>query len=134
MSQPDLKTLSNEDLLSRLAALLKQSRWVEAELIAHIAEVDRRRLYAGRAYPSMFAYCTRALHLSEAEAYLRIAVARASREHPMLLEMLADGRLHLSAIGRLAPHLTEANREAVLGRAAHRSQREIGRASCRERV
>ncbi len=43
----------------------------------------------------------------------------------MLLEMLADGRLHLSAIGRLAPHLAEANREAVLGRAANRSQREI---------
>ena len=73
----------------------------------------------------MFAYCKEALHLSEAEAYLRIGVARVSREHPMLLEMLADGRLHLSAIGRLAPHLTEANREAVLGRAAHRSQREI---------
>ena len=30
----------------------------------------------------MFAYCTEALHLSEGEAYLRIAVARASREHP----------------------------------------------------
>ena len=73
----------------------------------------------------MFAYCKEALRLSEAEAYLRIPVARASREHPMVLEMLADGRLHLSAVGRLAPHLTEANREAVLGRAVHRSKREI---------
>ena len=55
----------------------------------------------------MFAYCTGALHLSEGEAYLRIAVARASREHPMLLAMLGDGRLHLSGIALLAPHLTE---------------------------
>ena len=54
----------------------------------------------------MFAYCTQALHLSEAEAYLRIAAARASREHPFLLSMLADGRLHLTAIAKLAPHLT----------------------------
>ena len=84
MPQPDLTTLSNEDLLSRLAALLKQSRWVEAELIAHIAEVDRRRPYAGRAYPSMFAYCKEALHLSEAEAYLRIGVARADRKSTRL--------------------------------------------------
>jgi hypothetical protein len=33
--------------------------------------------------------CTEFLHLSEAEAYLRIAAARASREHPLLLTMLA---------------------------------------------
>ena len=63
----------------------------------------------------MFAYCTEVLHLSESEAYLRIAVARASREHPMLLEMLADGRLHLSGIAKLAPHLTRENRERLLG-------------------
>ena len=125
MPVPHLQALSDEDLLSRLVALLKQSRWVEAELIAHIAEVDQRRLYAHQASPSMFVYCTQVLHLSNPEAYLRITVARASREHPMLLEMLADGRLHLSAIARLAPHLTEANRDAVLGRAAHRSKREI---------
>ena len=73
----------------------------------------------------MFVYCTERLRLSEAEAYLRIAAARASREHPVLLAMLADGRLHLSAIARLAPHLTVANRDAVLQRATHRSKREI---------
>jgi len=73
----------------------------------------------------MFAYCTDVLHLSEAEAYLRIAAARASREHPMLLDMLADGRLHLSGIAKLAPHLTRENRDALLDRAAHRGKRQI---------
>ena len=33
------------------------------------------------------------LHMSEYEALLRMRVARASRKHPVLLEMLADGRL-----------------------------------------
>ena len=65
----------------------------------------------------MFVYCTERLNLSEHEAYLRITVARASREHPVLLEMLADGRLHLSAIAKLAPWLTEVNRESLLARA-----------------
>ena len=80
-----------------------------------------------QAYPgaTMFAYCTEVLHLSEAEAYLRIAAARASREHPVLLTMLADGRLHLTAIAKLAPHLTPENREALLKRAAHWSKRQI---------
>ena len=93
--------------------------------VALIGEVDARRLYAREASPSMFAWCTEILHLSEAEAYLRIAAARASREHPMLLTMQADGRLHLTGIAKLAPHLTLENREALLKRAAHKSKREI---------
>jgi len=94
-------------------------------LVSGIGEVDERRLYAREASPSMFAYCTEVLHLSEAEAYLRIAAARASREHPMLLPMLADGRLHLTGIAKLAPHLTRQNRDLLLKRATHRSKREI---------
>jgi len=121
----DLKSIPDDELLRRLGELLRQSRRVEADLVAHIGEVDLRRLYAREAAPSMFAYCIEVLHLSEAEAYLRIAAARASREHPMLLEMLRDGRLHLTAIAKLGPHLTRDNRDALLKRAAHRSKRQI---------
>jgi hypothetical protein len=120
-----LKTIPDDELLRRLADLLCQSRRTEADLVAHIGEVDARRLYAREAAPSMFAYCTQRLHLSDAEAYLRIAAARASREHPVLLEMLADGRLHLTAVAKLAPHLTPENRESLLARATHKSKREI---------
>ena len=121
----ELNTIPDDELLRRLVELLRQSRGTEADLVAHIGEVDARRLYAREASPSMFAYCTEILHLSEAEAYLRIAAARASRERPVLLTMLADGRLHLSAIAKLAPHLTPENKDALLRRAAHKSKREI---------
>jgi hypothetical protein len=39
--------------------------------------------------------------------------------------MLADGRLHLTGVAKLAPHLTRDNRETLLKRAAHRSKRQI---------
>jgi len=120
-----LQSIPDDALLHRLAELMGQSRRVEADVVAHIAEVDERRLYAREAFPSTFAYCTDVLHLSEAEAYLRIAAARASREHPRLLAMLADGRLHLTAIAKLAPHLTRENRDGILERATHRSRRQI---------
>jgi hypothetical protein len=48
----------HDDLLARLSGLLRQSRRVEADLVAHIGEVDARRLYAREATPSMFVYCT----------------------------------------------------------------------------
>jgi hypothetical protein len=90
-----------------------------------MAEVDERRLYARKACPSMFSYCIEVLHLSEPEAYLRIVAARASRKHPVLLTLLAEGKLHLTGIALLAPHLTPENRDIVLARASHRSKREI---------
>jgi hypothetical protein len=121
----ELKMLPDDELLRRLVDLAHRSRHTEADLVAHVGEVDARRLYAREASPSMFAYCTERLHLSDAEAYLRIAAARAAREHPVLLDMLADGRLHLTAIAKLAPHLTPENREALLERAVHKSKREV---------
>jgi hypothetical protein len=120
-----LQSIPDDELLRRLAELMRQSRRVEADLVAHIGEVDERRLYAHEASPSMFAYCTEVLHLSEAEAYPRIATARAARELPMLLTMLGDGRLHLTGIAKLAPHLTRKNRDALLERATYRSKRQI---------
>ena len=123
--EPNLKTLSDAELRRRLSEFLRQSRHAEADLIAHLGEFDTRRLYLREAAPSMFAWCTEVLHHSEHEAYLRITVARASREHPILLAMLRDGRLHLSGICKLAPHLTRDNRTGLLKRAEHKSKRQI---------
>ncbi len=67
-----LESMSNDDLLRGLSELVQKSRSVEPELIAHIGEADKRKLYAEKSSNSMFAYCTDVLHLSEAEAYLRI--------------------------------------------------------------
>ena len=108
-----------------MSDLLAQSRRVEWVLVAHNREVDARRLYAREASPSMIHYCMDALHLSEGEAYRRIAAARLSRKYPVILTMLEDGRLHLCGIGVLSKHLTDANYEDVLARATHQSKREL---------
>jgi 5-methylcytosine-specific restriction endonuclease McrA len=125
-----LRNVRDDDLLRRLFDLVKRSRRVEADVVAHIGEVELRRLYAVEACSSMFEYCRRVLGLRENEAYLRITVARAAREFPELLAMLRDGRLHLSGIARLAPHLTRQNADEVLERAAGMSHREIRELVC----
>ena len=62
-----LKHVADDELLRRVSHLVQQSRRVEAVLVAHIGEVDARRLYR-RDAGSMFAYCTEILRLSEHEA------------------------------------------------------------------
>ncbi len=120
-----LAQVSDDDLLRSLQSLLQDSRTTERDLVFHIAEVDARRLYAREACPSMHVYCLQVLHLSEAEAYLRITAGRLARTYPAILALLADGRLHLSAISRLAPHLTPETHADLLGRATHKTRRQV---------
>jgi hypothetical protein len=96
-----------------------------AALLAHLAEVDARKLYLPAAYPSMFDYCVHELHLSEDAAYKRIQAARIARQFPALFEALADGQLHLSGVCLLAPYLTRENADLLLAAAAHRTKAEI---------
>ena len=125
MSRYALTHLPDSVLLHDLKALLAQERTTTATLLAHLAEVDARRLYAPAGYPSMFAYCLEELHLSEETACKRIRAARAARQFPAVYALLADGRLHLTAVVMLAPYLTRENADGFLAAAMHQSKARI---------
>src|SRR5438045_1839770 len=103
----------------------RRAREATARLIAALAEVDARRLYLGEGCSSLFTYCTQVLHLSEHAAYGRIEAARAVRRFPTILELLADGAIHLTAICLLAPHLTAENHRDLLAAAHHKTKRDV---------
>src|SRR5689334_19307869 len=113
MTHTNPSSLSDADLLSTVKVAAASERAETANLIALIAEFDARRLYLDQGYSSMFAFCTRALHLSEHAAYLRIEAARAARRFPQILDRVADGRLSLTTVGLLAPHLNDENFESL---------------------
>ena len=117
--------LSDPGLIAEITRLAALERKAVAALVSALAELDARRLYLGQGCSSMFTYCTQVLHLSEHGAFNRIEAARAARRFPIILELLADGRTHLSAVRLLAPHLTEANHESVLREASHKSKRDV---------
>ena len=119
--------LANQTLLCHLTTHLGQERGSTAEFLADLAEVDVRRLYVPAGYPSMYEYCVGALHLSEQAAYKRILTARTARRFPAIFGALADGRLHLTAVVLLAPHLREATADELLAAATHQSKAAIER-------
>ncbi len=120
-----LESLSNQELLARLQTLVERNRAVEAELLTHLGEVDSRRLYLEEGCSSMFLYCVRVLHFSEAAAYRRIRAARAARRHPEILEALRRGDLHVTAVSLLASQLTGANCREWIQLAKHKTADEI---------
>lgn len=117
-----LDHLSNQELFRGLNTAASADRTNMAVLLAHLAEFDARRLFASAGYSSMFTYCVDALHFSEPEAAKRIHVARTARRFPILFSALASGRLHPTAIGLLAPHLSDACVDELVEAASHRSK------------
>lgn len=117
--------LTDHELLRRVEHLASHERETSAELIAHLAELDARRIYLAEGYGSLFAYCTGALQLSEDAAYSRILAARLARKFPVILELLVKGSLNLTTVRLLAAHLTPDNHREVLAEATGKGKRQI---------
>jgi len=120
-----LARVGDPELLVRLERLVSRRGQMTAELLVHLGEVDRRKLYLGEACSSMHGYCTARLHLSEAAAYRHIRAARLGRQYPLLLELVAAGEIHLTAVCLLSPHLTAQNHRQLLEAAVHKTKREV---------
>src|SRR5262245_13799211 len=100
--------MSNNELPASTERLVRSDRETTATLVAHLGEIDARKLYLSEGFSSLFTHCT-ALGFSEHEAYNRIEVARAARRFPTILDMLASGSVNVTTVRRLSPHLTTDN-------------------------
>jgi len=121
-----LATLSNEELMARLESLIEVERGVGAQIVAHLCEVEARRLHLDLGYSSLYTYCVERLGLSEDVAYKRIKAARTARQYPEVLSHLASGDLSLSNLVVIAPHLEEWGRD-LIDAACGKSKREVMR-------
>ena len=100
-----LGALSDAALLEGLDRVVGSGRRALAHLLAHLCEVEDRRIHLDAGYSSMFAYCVSRLGFSEDEAARRIEVARIARAAPIVFTRIAEGRLSLSAAALLRPHV-----------------------------
>ncbi len=120
-----VSALSDRELLARLPEVRGIERRAIAEVIAHLAEVERRRLYLAEACASMYTFCIERLGYSENEAHTRLQVARLCSQFPAALEALEMGSVHLTGLALLCPKVTEANVHELLAEARGKTRREI---------
>ena len=119
--------LTADALLNEFTTSVARDRDATVELLIRLGAIDARQLYLAQACPSMYAYCTQVMRMSENSAFQRIRAARAARRFPQVLPMLADGRLHVTAVALLARHLTRDNAEELVADATHRGRVDIER-------
>jgi hypothetical protein len=119
-----LSSIPDSDLLARMPALVVAEQAAVADVITHLMEIDKRRLYLEQACSSLHAYCMR-LGYSEEGALKRVRVTRLAEHLPRVLDELRSGAVHLTALFLLSKHLTEENCEALLAEARSKSRREL---------
>jgi hypothetical protein len=119
----DLAFLSSAELHDRIVLLAKASREVLVDLLLHLAEMDRRRLYTEAACSSLFAYCTEKLKMSSSAAGRKVIAARMLSRYPEIEDYLRDGRLNLSTVCALKKAIKDDH--TILDWAAWKSEEEV---------
>ncbi|MBS1986207.1 MAG: HNH endonuclease [Bdellovibrionales bacterium] len=92
-----IRALKDSELLSTTKALVQKERAVTMEVLRHLQEIERRKLYAFQ-FTSLFDYAVRELGYSEAAASRRIQAMRLMTEIPETAPTIESGTLNLSNI------------------------------------
>jgi hypothetical protein len=121
----DLGRISDTQLRSGLGSLLASGYRTEARIIAHIAEVEARKLHAKDGSPSLFDYCVRQLGLSESEAFHRLTAARIARRFPIVFSLIERRQIHLTAVCLLRDYLTPDNHLELLAEASNKTKLQV---------
>ncbi len=93
-----LSSLKDQDLLRQTKELVKRERQLLTQVLHHLREVERRKLFSDLGYPSLFEYAVQELKYSEGQAGRRIQAMRLLKELPDLESKIESGALSLSNI------------------------------------
>jgi HNH endonuclease len=119
--------LTDAELVAEVGRIATSERRTTAVLVAHLAEMEARRLHLRAGFNSLFVYCVELLRLSEGGAYNRIEAARLAQRFPAVLDLLAQGSLNLGTLRLLGPHLTPENQDRLFAAASGQSKRDVQR-------
>lgn len=109
----NLKHLTDSTLHLDTLKLVTRERELTAQILHHLYENDRRKLYSDYKCPSLFAYCVNILGYTESSAQRRIAAARLLAHIPEIEQKIEDGHLNLTTLGQANTFFKEQKIEKI---------------------
>ena len=98
----NLKHLTDTTLLNDTLVLVRKEKETSYEILHHLLEIDRRKLFAELKCSSLFDYCVRVLGYSEGAAQRRISSARLMVKSDEVREALKEGEVNLTQLSLIA--------------------------------
>lgn len=126
----NLKTLSDQNLLSQSKDLVRQERELMTQVLHHLHEIESRRLFSALSRKSLFEYCIKDLNSSADQAARRISAMRLLKDLPEIEEKIEDGSLNLTNLGlaqnlfKKEPKMSKEEKAEVLIQIENKSTRE----------
>ncbi len=131
-----LRQLDDRQLLWQTKKLVSTERELLTNILRHLREVERRKLFCDLGYGSLFEYAVKDLKYSDGQAGRRIQALRLTREIPETMKKLETGELSLSNVSQAQSFFREVNKskhgkpmktsekKAVLKKLENKSRRE----------
>ena len=132
----NLTELKDQELLSMTKQLVQKERQVLTQVLQHLKEVERRKLFSDLGCSSLFEYAVKELKYSEGQAGRRIQAMRLIKEVPEVEKKIKSGKLSLTNISQAQSYFREAKKKEpkriikskekleVLGKLENKSSRE----------
>lgn len=120
-----LEHVSDAGLRHGLDELITSACRIDARIVAHLAEVNRRKLYLKDGFSSLYKYCLLKLRLSEGESFSRMVAAEMAGRFPMVFGLLEQRKIHLSGLVILRRFLTLENHRELLLAACGKTKAQI---------
>ncbi|MFH1017158.1 MAG: hypothetical protein V1798_03125, partial [Pseudomonadota bacterium] len=108
----NLEALTDCELHRKTVDLAKKEQQTTLELLHHLHEVERRKLFAQKGYGSLWEYVVSALSYSESQASERIAAMRLMFRVQEAKEALENGKLGLTQAAMAERHLRAEEKES----------------------
>ena len=96
-----LKYIKNDQLLLQTKNLVQKERQINIQVLQHLQEIEKRKLYLDRGFPSLFEYAVKELGYSHSAAYRRIKSMRLCRDIPQAESKIKTGSLNLTTASQL---------------------------------
>lgn len=96
----NLKHLSDKSILSHTLLLVQKEREILSEILWHLKEIDRRKLYSDLRCSSLFDYCVKVLKYSEGQASRRVSATRLLKEVPLIIKQIETGEINLTQLNQ----------------------------------
>ena len=97
----NLKHIRNDQLLLQTKNLVQKERQINIRVLQHLQEIEKRKLYLDRGFPSLFEYAVKELGYSHSAAYRRIKSMRLCRDIPQAVSKIKTGSLNLTTASQL---------------------------------
>ena len=97
----NLKYIRNDQLLLQTKNLVQKERQINIQVLQHLQEIEKRKLYLDRGFPSLFEYAVKELGYSHSAAYRRIKSMRLCRDIPQAASKIKTGSLNLTTASQL---------------------------------